>query len=158
MIADEAVSALDVSVQTQIINLMKELQRRYGLTYLFISHDLSVIANISDRVAVMYAGRLVELGDTEAIFLRPRHPYTEALLAAVPGRGRRGSTASRIEGQAPLPGAAETGCSFAGRCPYAVERCRRERPALAPRAGGQAIACHRADELTLASPVEAPAG
>ncbi|MDR3472142.1 MAG: ABC transporter ATP-binding protein [Devosia sp.] len=154
VIADEAVSALDVSVQTQIINLMKALQRRYGLTYLFISHDLSVIANISDRVAVMYAGRVVEMGDTEAIFLRPRHPYTEALLAAVPGRSRdRPPAQFRIEGQPPLLAAEPVGCSFSGRCPFAQERCRHERPELRVAPGPQSVACHRADELTLHSPV-----
>ncbi len=153
VIADEAVSALDVSVQTQIINLMKELQRQYGLTYLFISHDLSVIANISDRVAVMYAGRMVEMGETSAIFLRPQHPYTETLLAAVPGRNRR-RTAPRPGVDVPIEGPVErVGCSFAGRCPYVQERCRRERPELAIQAGPQSVACHRARELSLASPV-----
>jgi peptide/nickel transport system ATP-binding protein len=156
VIADEAVSALDVSVQTQIINLMKELQRQFGLTYLFISHDLSVTAHISNRVAVMYAGRVVEIGETDAIFFRPLHPYTEALLAAVPGRSRRPAGAAlprRIEGQAPTLATDETGCSFADRCRYVEERCRRQRPELSAKAGLQAVACHRAGELELFSPV-----
>jgi peptide/nickel transport system ATP-binding protein len=155
VIADEAVSALDVSVQTQIVNLLKDLQRQFGLTYLFISHDLSVVANISDRVAVMYAGRIVELGSTEAIFMRPRHPYTEALLDAVPGQSRAGRKAPppRTDGHPPELAGPDVGCSFASRCPYAEERCWRERPALATRAGVQAVACHRADELSLVSPV-----
>jgi peptide/nickel transport system ATP-binding protein len=155
VIADEAVSALDVSVQTQIINLLKELQRKFGLTYLFISHDLSVVANISDRVAVMYAGRIVELGDSETIFLAPRHPYTEALLAAVPGQSHRSSEAPpRVDGQVPWLAGEAVGCSFANRCPYAQQRCRTERPELEERGGPQLVACHRADELGLFSPVE----
>ena len=148
-------SALDVSVQTQIINLMKELQRQFGLTYLFISHDLSVIANISDRVAVMYAGRIVEIGRRKAMFLRPRHPYTEALLAAVPGQSRRsvGGRQAAHRGPGAAARGEERGCSFAGRCRYAQDRCRRERPELLTRPGMQAVACHRAAELELFSPV-----
>ena len=148
VIADEAVSALDVSVQTQIINLLKDLQAELGLTYIFISHDLGVVANVSDRVCVMFAGRIVETGPTERIFRRPAHPYSESLLAAIPGK--------RL-GLAPAPlvdaGAAAGGCSFQGRCPYAIARCQTEQPALVPLGAGQAAACHRATELNLASPL-----
>ncbi|GGA40512.1 ABC transporter ATP-binding protein [Pelagibacterium lentulum] len=155
VIADEAVSALDVSVQTQIINLMKRLQENLGLTYLFVSHDLGVIANVSDRVAVMYAGRIVEMGATEAIFHTPCHPYTEALLAAIPGKGRRMNPSLRIEGHAPSGGATERGCAFAVRCRYASTQCRSSVPVLRPTGSGQVVACHRADDLSLASPVRA---
>ena len=157
VIADEAVSALDVSVQTQIINLMKRLQRQHGLTYLFVSHDLGVIANISDRVAVMYAGRIVEIGRTAEIFQSPRHPYTEALLAAIPGKARRGLAAatSHIDGHAPSGGASQSGCAFANRCPYAAEVCRKVLPQLRQHGQAQPVACHRAEELALTSPVRA---
>lgn len=155
VIADEAVSALDVSVQTQIINLMKRLQHQFGLTYLFVSHDLGVIANISDRVAVMYAGRIVEMGPTDTIFHTPSHPYTEALLAAIPGKARRQSRSLRIEGHAPSGGATDQGCAFAARCRYANAQCRSSVPTLQPTQTGQVVACHRTDDLNLASPVRA---
>lgn len=149
VIADEAVSALDVSVQTQIINMMKTLQAEMGLTYLFVSHDLGVIANISDRVAVMYAGRIVELGTTEAIFRNPRHPYTEALLAAIPGRGQRRSGARiRLAGHVPDGSAPLEGCAFADRCRYAIGACRTTLPPLK----GEKThldACLRSDEVQL---------
>ncbi|MBE0578614.1 ABC transporter ATP-binding protein [Devosia sp.] len=147
VIADEAVSALDVSVQTQIINMMKALQAEMGLTYLFVSHDLGVIANISDRVAVMYAGRIVEIGSTEAIFRNPRHPYTEALLAAIPGRGISKHRV-RLPGHVPDPGQQLTGCPFADRCPYALPACRAVLPPL-DGTPNHRFACIRADELQL---------
>jgi len=149
VIADEAVSALDVSVQSQIITLLQSLQKNLGLTYLFVSHDLGVVANISDRVAVMYAGRIVEIGETEAIFRRPAHPYTEALLAAIPGRGQRARPAVMDGNVAPQ------GCPFAPRCPYAIAACRQDRPELQAAPGGQSVACIRAEELHLQTPVAA---
>ena len=149
VIADEAVSALDVSVQTQIINMMKQLQAEMGLTYLFVSHDLGVIANISDRVAVMYAGRIVEIGTTEAIFRNPRHPYTEALLAAIPGRGTgRSKDRIRLGGHVPDPSQQAAGCAFADRCQYARPACRAVMPPL-DGAPDHRFACIRADELNL---------
>ena len=149
VIADEAVSALDVSVQTQIINMMKALQAEMGLTYLFVSHDLGVIANISDRVAVMYAGRIVELGTTDAIFRNPRHPYTEALLAAIPGRGvAKASDRIRLSGHVPDPSQQVTGCPFADRCPYVLPACRSVLPPLEGTPDHR-FACIRADELQL---------
>jgi len=149
VIADEAVSALDVSVQTQIINMMKQLQAEMGLTYLFVSHDLGVIANISDRVAVMYAGRIVEIGTTEAIFRNPRHPYTEALLAAIPGRGVGKSTDRiRLSGHVPDPSQQVAGCAFADRCQYAKPACRAVMPPL-DGAPDHRFACIRANELNL---------
>ena len=155
VIADEAVSALDVSVQTQIINMMKALQAELGLTYVFVSHDLGVIANISDRVAVMYAGRIVELGETDQIFRNPRHPYTEALLAAIPGRGAR-KTGARIRLTGHVPDAAKplAGCAFAERCRYAVDACRVNVPEL--RGEGEHLdACLRSEELHLRSVTQA---
>ncbi|MDB5527450.1 MAG: transporter ATP-binding protein [Devosia sp.] len=149
VIADEAVSALDVSVQTQIINMMKDLQAEMGLTYLFVSHDLGVIANISDRVAVMYAGRIVEIGTTEAIFRNPRHPYTEALLAAIPGRGvTRNDNRVRLGGHVPDASQQLSGCAFADRCRYALPACRAIEPQLQG-ALDHRYACIRADELHL---------
>jgi len=150
IVADEPVSALDVSVQAQIINLMLELQQRLGLSYLFVAHDLSVVKHVSHRVAVMYVGRIVEVADTRTIFAKPRHPYTEALLSAVPVPDPR-KRASRIvlEGEVADPSNVPAGCAFHPRCPYATDPCRSERPELRDAGGGNLVACHRADELAL---------
>jgi oligopeptide/dipeptide ABC transporter ATP-binding protein len=146
VICDEPVSALDVSVQAQVVNLLLDLQRRYGLTYLFIAHDLRLVHHVSDRVAVMYLGRIVELADRDALYRDPLHPYTQALLAAVP-RLERGATRLRlvVEGEPPSPIAPPSGCRFHPRCPKRLDRCEREDPALRPAGGGRMVACHLYD-------------
>jgi len=147
IICDEAVSALDVSVQAQVVNLLRDLQEELGVSYLFISHGLTVTRHMSHRTAVMYLGRIVEEGATAAIFDRPRHPYTRALLAAAPSLdpGARDKQFAMIEGELPSPLAPPSGCHFHTRCPLAAARCRTEAPTLR-RVGGQNVACHFADQ------------
>ncbi len=143
IVADEPVSALDVSVQAQVLNLMLDLQETYGLAYLFISHDLGVVEHIGHRIAVMYLGRIVELADRDALFAEPQHPYTEALLLAAPVPDPRARRAGPIvEGEVPSPLDPPSGCAFHPRCPYAVARCREELPALRQIADGRLVACH----------------
>ncbi|MBI3710617.1 MAG: ATP-binding cassette domain-containing protein [Proteobacteria bacterium] len=150
IVADEPVSALDVSVQAQIINLMLELQDRLRLSYLFVAHDLSVVKHVSHRVAVMYVGKMVEVASTSTLFRAPRHPYTEALLSAVPVPDPR-QRAKRIvlEGEVADPSRVPPGCAFHPRCRYAVERCRVETPTLEQIAPNRWVSCHRVRELTL---------
>jgi oligopeptide/dipeptide ABC transporter ATP-binding protein len=151
IVADEPVSALDVSVQAQIVNLLLDLQDRLGLSYLFVAHDLSVVKHVSDRVAVMYVGKIVELAPTAELFARPLHPYTEALLSAVPVPDpRRRQQRIVLKGEVADPAKPPAGCHFHPRCPYATLRCRSEAPALRELASGHLARCHRAEELTLA--------
>ncbi|WFE74769.1 ATP-binding cassette domain-containing protein [Roseinatronobacter sp. S2] len=152
VVCDEAVSALDVSVQAQTINLLQDLQEELGLTYLFVAHDLSVVEHISTRVAVMYVGNIVELATTEDLYRTPLHPYTEALLAAVPKADPRlrgkGATV-RLAGEVADPANKPSGCHFHPRCPYATDQCKTEVPDFRETRKNHFVACHRADELNL---------
>lgn len=142
IIADEPVSALDVSIQSQVLNLMMDLQDEFNLTYLFISHDLSVIRHISDRVAVMYLGRIVEIGTKDALYENPLHPYTKALLSAIPVVNfEKKREQIELSGELPSPVDPPVGCAFHTRCPFAMDRCRQERPQLKKNNDNQQVAC-----------------
>jgi peptide/nickel transport system ATP-binding protein len=145
LVCDEPTSALDVSVQAQILNLMKELQSRMGLTYLFISHNLAVVRQVSDRIGVMYLGRIAELAPAESLFRHPRHPYTRALMEAIPDLDMTGRVRIPVGGEVPSPITPPTGCAFHPRCPLAGPRCKAERPELMP-AGDAMVACHAVEE------------
>ncbi|MCV0395851.1 MAG: ATP-binding cassette domain-containing protein [Rhizobiaceae bacterium] len=158
IVCDEPTSALDVSVQAQILNLMKDLQSEFGLTYIFISHDLSVVRHMANRIGVLYLGRLAEVAPPRTLFSAPSHPYTRMLLDAVPdlemtGRGRR-----RVEGEIPNPIAPPPGCTFHPRCPHAFDRCRVEKPELKPSPTGAFASCHGVEEGRIdVMPAGAPA-
>jgi oligopeptide/dipeptide ABC transporter ATP-binding protein len=163
VIADEPISALDVSVQSQVLNLFAEIQRELGLAYLFIAHNLAAVAYLADRIAVMYLGRIVELGPTEAVTTRPQHPYTVALLSAVPDAvGGYRSDRVRLHGEMPSPLAPPSGCRFRTRCPIARDICASLNPALEPQGLVHQVACHFAGKLSPPSaatqPVELNAG
>ena len=147
MICDEPVSALDVSVRAQVLNLINQLKKSLQLTYIFISHDLSVVHHICSRVAVMYLGRIVELADKEALYAKPSHPYTQALLSAIPlpdPANRRNRII--LQGDVPNPANPPKGCHFHLRCPYATERCKTESPVLTEFEPGHFAACHLVNE------------
>jgi peptide/nickel transport system ATP-binding protein len=145
LVCDEPTSALDVSVQAQVLNIMKDLQRERGLTYLFISHNLAVVRHVSDRVGVMYLGRLVEVAAKQDLFSRPRHPYTRMLLDAIPKMHDTGRSRTPVQGEVPNPLNPPAGCAFHPRCPHANARCKAERPALLEIAGIR-VACHAVEE------------
>jgi oligopeptide transport system ATP-binding protein len=155
IVADEPISALDVSIQAQVVNLMGDLKSQLGLTYLMISHDLSMVRYISDRVAVMYLGKIVELGSRDAVFDRPLHPYTRALMSAVPVPNPKLERARKriiLEGDVPSPASPPAGCRFHPRCAFARDICRQEEPGLRTlehnNGAGHRVACHLAEELT----------
>ncbi len=150
IICDEPVSALDVSIQAQILNLLQDLQAQFDLTYLFISHDLSVVRHLCDRVAVMYVGKIVEIADTEDLFIDIQHPYTEALLSSAPTPDPRAQRKRiLLQGEVPDPANPPSGCYFHPRCQYAKERCKVEAPPLRETRPGHWAACHFSEELEL---------
>ncbi|ADU63062.1 ABC transporter ATP-binding protein [Pseudodesulfovibrio aespoeensis] len=146
IVADEPIAALDVSIQAQILNLLMDAQEQFGLTYLFISHDLSVVQHISTRVAVMYLGCVCELATARELFTSPRHPYTQALLSAIPRLGGRAHDHVKLSGDVPTPINLPSGCVFHGRCPHVGERCRRDIPARLTLPTGSVVACHAVEE------------
>ena len=150
IVCDEPIAALDVSIQAQVVNLLIRLQKEMGLTYLFISHDLSMVKHISDKIAVMYLGSIVELGTPDVIYNRPMHPYSKALLSAIPVADPDGNWAKKripLTGEVPSPVDAPAGCKFWKRCPYAKETCKEQRPALRELETGHFVACHFTEEL-----------
>jgi oligopeptide/dipeptide ABC transporter ATP-binding protein len=146
IVCDEAVAALDVSIRAQVLNLLKDIQADAGVSYLFISHDLSTLRFMADQVAIMYCGRLVEHGTSAQVFSQPRHPYTQALIAAVPDVHAGAGARTRLMGEPPDPASPPPGCPFHPRCPAAIDICRTERPELRRKAGGQLAACHVAPD------------
>jgi peptide/nickel transport system ATP-binding protein len=150
IICDEPVSALDVSIQAQVLNLLEDLQTQFHLTYVFIAHDLSVVEHITDRVAVMYVGKLVEMAGTDTLYYHPRHPYTEALMAAVPKPDpRRRERPIKLPGEVASPANPPSGCYFHPRCHYATEQCAKETPQLREISPDHFVSCHLAEQLTL---------
>jgi peptide/nickel transport system ATP-binding protein len=151
LVCDEPTSALDVSVQAQILNLMKDLQQKFGLTYLFISHDLAVVDHVSDRIGVMYLGRICELADTKELFSNPRHPYSRFLLDAIPDLDMTGKQRIPVAGEVPSPINPPSGCTFHPRCPFANDRCKSESPELR-NVDGRQVSCHAVEENRLELP------
>ncbi len=157
IVCDEAVAALDVSIQAQVLNLFSDLRKEFELTYLFISHNLGVVGHLADRVVIMYLGRIVEIAPTEVVFSRPNHPYTRALLAELPRLETQRREYQPIRGELPSPLAPPSGCAFHPRCPHALPRCRQETPVLRALADGHVSACHLNDALNGTASNAAPA-